>query len=278
LPCEFLIENMSLILKEIEMSETNQCPKCGFASEMSFPDCPKCGIVVSKFLAIEKKRKEFESAQDVTQRASSGILENAQGFMIKQEKEWGEILTGFETKNKYDVMDNWGNRLFRAEEEGGGFGTVILRNFLEAWRPFTINIFSADGMDHFILKRPFRFYFYELEVRRSDGMLMGKIVRRFSILRRIYSVFDKNGQEVYELFGPLLHPWTFLIRRGQQELGKIVKKWSGLAKESFTDADNFGITFPTGIDIDTKAILLGAVFLLDFVHFESNRSSGNAMM
>ncbi len=28
---------------------------------------------------------------------------------------------------------------------------------------------------------------------------------------------------------------------GTQEVGKITKQWSGLAKEWFTDADNFGI-------------------------------------
>ena len=28
---------------------------------------------------------------------------------------------------------------------------------------------------------------------------------------------------------------------GTQEVGKITKQWSGLAKEYFTDADNFGI-------------------------------------
>ena len=28
---------------------------------------------------------------------------------------------------------------------------------------------------------------------------------------------------------------------GTQEVGKITKQWSGLAKEFFTDADNFGI-------------------------------------
>ena len=54
-----------------------------------------------------------------------------------------------------------------------------------------------------------------------------------------------------------------------QELGKITKKWSGLLKESVTDADNFGINFPKGIDLGKKAILLGAVFLIDFVHFEN---------
>ena len=28
---------------------------------------------------------------------------------------------------------------------------------------------------------------------------------------------------------------------GTQDVGKVTKQWSGLAKEYFTDADNFGI-------------------------------------
>ena len=64
-------------------------------------------------------------------------------------------------------------------------------------------------------------------------------------------------------------PRTFFIRRGEEEIGKITKKWSGLLKETFTDADTFGLS----VDADTKpehvVLLLGAVFLIDFVHFES---------
>jgi len=70
------------------------------------------------------------------------------------------------------------------------------------------------------------------------------------------------------LFGPILHPWTFEIREGEEVFGKITKKWSGLLKEGFTDADNFGVTFPADWPNEIKAILLGAVFLIDFVHFE----------
>ena len=74
--------------------------------------------------------------------------------------------------------------------------------------------------------------------------------------------------EIFQLYGPILHPWTFIIRIGDREVGKITKKWSGLLKEAFTKADNFGITFPTGVDLIRKSLLLGAVFLIDFVHFE----------
>ena len=80
-----------------------------------------------------------------------------------------------------------------------------------------------------------------------------------------------------------------------QEVGKITKQWSGLGKEMFTDADNFGINFPMDLDVKVrehccaarkypeiiilflqmKATLLGALFLVDFMYFEKqNQNSG----
>lgn len=39
------------------------------------------------------------------------------------------------------------------------------------------------------------------------------------------------------------------------------------------DADNFGVTFPPDATPELKAVLLGAVFLIDFMFFEDNESS-----
>jgi len=250
------------------MSTSPKCPKCGFTANSSFKECPRCGVIISKFL-----HKAKGNSKDAA-RKNSGLenLAQANSLIIRQQKEWGEILTGFETKNKYEVLDHFSNPLLEAHEEGGSALTMITRLFLKALRPFTMHLFSPQGAGLFKLVRPFRFYFHELDVSQSNGALLGKIKRRFALLRRIYSVVDRNGNEIFELFGPLLHPWTFQIKKGGQELGKITKKWSGLVKESFTDADNFGITFPNGIDLSQKAVLLGAVFLIDFIHFEN---SGN---
>lgn len=46
------------------------------------------------------------------------------------------------------------------------------------------------------------------------------------------------------------------------EVGKISKQWSGLAREMFTDADFFGISFPMDLDVRMKAVMLGACFLI----------------
>ena len=53
------------------------------------------------------------------------------GLVISQKKEWGEILTGFETSNKYAVLTPAGDELYFAAETGGNF---VLRNFLSRSR------------------------------------------------------------------------------------------------------------------------------------------------
>ena len=37
------------------------------------------------------------------------------------------------------------------------------------------------------------------------------------------------------------------------KVGMITKQWTGILKEAFTDADNFGINFP--LDLDVKVIV-----------------------
>ncbi|KAF4519481.1 hypothetical protein B566_EDAN010090 [Ephemera danica] len=56
-----------------------------------------------------------------------------------------------------------------------------------------------------------------------------------------------------------------------EQVGTITKQWSGFIKESFTDADNFSVTFPKDLDVKMKAVMLGACFFIDFMHFENNK-------
>lgn len=193
-------------------------------------------------------------------------LGSTEALVVRQKKEVGEILTGFETKNHYVVMDAGGNELYLASEQGGSF---ILRTLLRALRPFTISLTDPQGNLVLRLQRPFRFYFHRLDVYDPQDKLLGSVQKRFSFFRRIYGVLDGVGTELFQLFGPILRPWTFKIRKGDEEVGRITKKWSGLLKEGFTDADNFGVAFSADTSLLHKALFLGAVFLIDFVHFEN---------
>ncbi len=193
-------------------------------------------------------------------------LTSVQDLAVGQKKEWGEIFTGFEGKNRYVVYDRDGRELFYAVEEPR---SVLARIFLKAFRPFAVDVVDPSGNPLLRVERPFTFYFHRADILDASGRRLGSLERQFSIHQRRYSVVSTRGKEVFELVAPFFHPWTFSIHQHGREVGSITKKWVGFFKEGFTDADTFGITFPRDWDVELKGLALGGVFLIDFAHFEN---------
>ena len=192
-------------------------------------------------------------------------LTAAPTLIVQQKKEWAEILVDFESRNKYAVSHASGQQLYWAAEES----SLLARMVLHALRPFKIHLFSMSGQPVMNIVKPFRFYFHEAEIYDAAGRLLGGVKREFSILTKKFTITDPSGGTLYDVCAPVLHPWTFKLSKNGAEDGAIVKQWSGLAKETFTDADNFSVTFPQDADTDKKAVLLGALFLIDMVYFEN---------
>ncbi len=46
-------------------------------------------------------------------------LESVDALVISQEKDWSEIITGFEARNRYNVLDTSGELLYLAAEWKG---------------------------------------------------------------------------------------------------------------------------------------------------------------
>jgi uncharacterized protein YxjI len=195
-----------------------------------------------------------------------------QRLTVRQRKRWFEILVSFEMKNSYDVYDQLQTPVLRVREGGSGFGSLMKRLFLGPFRPFRAAVVDV-GTDEPVLHlhRPFRFIFHRLEVVNAAGEPLGAIQRRWSWLRRIYVIEDAQGQVIADLFGPILRPWTFEVRVDDALKGTIAKRWSGLLKEAFTDADNFGVDLGTLTDPQLKALTFAATVLIDVVHFERSK-------
>jgi uncharacterized protein YxjI len=188
---------------------------------------------------------------------------------VRQRKRWLEILFSFEMKNAYDVYDEDQRPALRVQEQGQGFWSFIKRVFLGPVRPFIATVSDLGTQETLLeLHRPFRWMFHRLDVRSPDGQPIGAIEKRWSWLRRIYHIEDASGQMVAELFGPILRPWTFEIRIAGQTVGYIRKKWSGIGKELFTDADNFAVELGDLPDPTLKTLAFAATVLVDVVHFE----------
>lgn len=203
----------------------------------------------------------------------NSIVSDRTRVMIRQQKEWGEILVGFESKNRFELSDEGGNRLGLAAEESSGFGAMFARNFLGKCRKATIHIYDATGNRIGRGEKPFRWFFHRMEV--FDGnQKIGAVQRKWSWFNRKFSIENSAGQEVMQIFSPMFRIWTFKLMLGQQEVGRISKKWGGVLKEMFTDADSFGMEVDESVPNELRSILLVATFLIDFTCFENNNNSG----
>lgn len=193
-------------------------------------------------------------------------LQDVSELVVTQNADWSESFTGYEKCNKYQLSDEKCEHVFAAAEFDQSF---LLRNLLEAKRPFDMNIFGLDGQILLRIHRPFKFFFSEISVSTGTMEPIGSVKQYFALFNRCFGVVNKFGREILTITGPFLRPWTFEIFKGPRTIGKIHKQWSGLAREAFSNADTFGITFPQSITAADKALLIGAVFLIDFEYFEN---------
>ncbi len=210
----------------------------------------------------------IERLVTVTMMSNLPVLARATSLVVHQRKEMLEVFTDFETKNRYEIQLPGGQTALYAAETGGGAMAFLTRSFLKSSRPFTMQLLHAHGGVAMTLERPWTWFFSELHVHDAAGTKLGTIEQRFAFFARRFTITDGSGAALAELHGPLFRPWTFRVMKGEQELGRITKQWSGLLKEAFTDADTFGVEFGLAMDQQLRSLVLAATFLIDFLYFE----------
>ena len=204
------------------------------------------------------------------------MLINHERILIKQVVDAWEIVLPIESRNRYELFDESGNKIFYAYELPGLFWwSWLVRALLVYLRPFTIRVVDQENNLLIEVQRPFRFYFHCVTVYGDGRRRLGYVERRFNLIHKLYRVSKPDGSLLCELKGPFWRPWTFDIVQDGKRYGAVRKSWSGALKEIFTDADMFGLQFPDGASQDEKSLLLAAVFLIDFVHFEGNPGTGH---
>ena len=193
---------------------------------------------------------------------------NGQDFKIAQRKELGELF-GIETRNKYEIRDEMNTSIGFAAEQGKGFGAMILRQFLGHWRPFKIHLFSENRQIIATADHPFRFIFQELKIFDANGRQVALLKQRFSILYKRFDIVVPGFSKPWEVKSPVWKIWTFPVYYKNKQVATISKKWSGLLKEAFTDADNFQVqVHHPKINAPQKVILLCAGLFIDLIYFE----------
>ncbi|KAK3102293.1 hypothetical protein FSP39_010288 [Pinctada imbricata] len=201
-------------------------------------------------------------------------------LLVKQQIELLEIFTGWETSNKYKIVNTMGQQVFFAAEESD----LCMRQCCGPQRSFVIHITDNMGQEVMRVTRDFKCcagcpwcagaesLAHKVTVEAPVGQVVGYVRQEQSCWEPYYSIRDANDDVVLRMRGPCCiisgpcctwdQEFTVLSKDETSDVGKISKQWSGLMREYFTDADNFGVSFPMDLDVKMKAVMLGAVFLI----------------
>lgn len=195
-------------------------------------------------------------------------LSNRQNVWIVQRKELAELF-GFETRNKYVILSEDQQPIGYAAEQGKGLLGLLMRYIFGHWRRFEIQIFDNDRQLIMRAVHPFRWIFQRLEVVDAQGKFLGAVQQRFSILTKSFDVTGAQGQLLFEVRSPIWKIWTFPFDRQGVTAANVLKRWGGLIKEAFTDADRFLINYALpSMPEDERRLVLAAGLFIDLQFFE----------
>ncbi|XP_039272022.2 phospholipid scramblase 1-like [Styela clava] len=209
-------------------------------------------------------------------------------LLIHQQVELLEAVTGFETENRYAVKNSLGQQCYFAREKSG----LCMRLCCGNKRGFQMHIADNMGNEVIHLYRQFRccvgccwcikgdICAFIVPVESPTGVPIGRIIQLWSSWKPRFAIQNERNETVLVIQGPCCIcsgpccpqdvPFEVMTADESQSVGQIARQYAGIGKELFTDATNFGISFPMDLDIKLKALLLSATFLIDMMFFEKN--------
>lgn len=235
-------------------------------------------------------------------------LSGAKSVFIKQTIEWVEMVSGYETPNRYQVYyknqgDSHYTMLFSCKEISDYCSRQCCSG--EA-RPFTMNIKHVSNsnietdftQNNFaVLNKPYKcscFCLARPELTGSfssiDGPMFGKISQPYTCLDPVFQCYNSSGQIAYSITTDccqcgfccrggcgMFEAITFHIFSGDKcdskmtnnAVGRIVKHSMGI-QSLVSDADNFEVFFPLDATPENKLTLIAAALMIDYQFFEEN--------
>ncbi|XP_030630127.1 phospholipid scramblase 1-like [Chanos chanos] len=202
-------------------------------------------------------------------------------LLVHQQVELAEALLGWETNNKYSVKNSIGQQVYFAAEDND----CCNRQFCGPLRSFVLHVHDNVGQEVIRVTRPLKCgccccpcCLQELEVQSPPGYPIGYVIQEWHAFLPKFTIQNERKEPILKISGPFCTckcctdvNFEVLSLDESASVGRISKQWSGMVRELFTDAENFGITFPLDLDVKVKATLLGACFLMDFMFFEHSR-------
>ena len=175
--------------------------------------------------------------------------------------------------NTYDLLDAVsGQTIGVAKEEPPGIIKYLRLLGNNRWLPTTVNVYEHEGAPPLLsIHRGVSLFRPKVYVATPTGPI-GYFKPKFISIGPSFRIFDMQEREIGTVKGDW-KGWNFqLLGPGGEELGRVTKKWAGLAKEFFTNADTYVIALSdhAADRRDVAQLLLAAGLAIDTIFKEKD--------
>ena len=174
----------------------------------------------------------------------------------------------FSATQNYDVFDPAaGRKIIECREPELGILTKLLRfTDFSLFMPFRMDCRTPSGETVLSIRRGRTFLASRVKVFDEVGKPIGYFKQRLLSAGGKFEVRDRAKKKIFEVTGSLISR-EYNLTRGDSGLASVTRKWDGLGKELFIDADNYVLTISDEVPKDdpVRPMLLAAVLCIDMV-------------
>lgn len=177
-----------------------------------------------------------------------------------------EQLSLLKLRDTYDLLDPCSQMaLGQAKDEPAAWAKWLRLVIQKTMLPTTVNVYvQGDPAPALrVHKRP-ALLWTRLEVQDGAGRVLAGLKSRLFTIGGSFRILDPHGNEVGEFTGDW-KGWDYSATLQGRPLGIVTKKWAGILKEAFTNADQYLVEAQRPEDLP---LLLGLALALDLVYKE----------
>lgn len=179
----------------------------------------------------------------------------------------------FELRNQYELFDSTGQPVGLVEQVNQSPLAVLTRIFsdLDVALPMQLEVRDTQGVSVLVLSKPW--FRMTVDVSGPGGAHLGSIRKQVRLGKARFTLFDPSGGVAGEVRAQNWRARDFAVFDANgTEIARVAKQWAGVARELFTDADNYVIHVSPSAQGDLRGLAVAAAWAIDVVMKQKDAS------
>lgn len=181
-----------------------------------------------------------------------------------------EKIQTFKFENAFKVYNDNGDEIGAIKENMPTSRKFLSLFISKKLLPLQFDVLNAEGSVAATLKRGWTMFMSKIQIFDEKGTQVGLIKQKWA-LKPKFEIYDMKDNLIAVIKGDWVC-WEFKIMDPKDnQIGLIDKKFNGLAKELFTDADKYAVTIePSVTEPALRIAIASSASAIDMIYKENN--------